>query len=272
MHPNGDREPNGLDPPTSNLHPMLLMRKRNGWICTDRAMPPHPTFHIKAMKGKEEEEEDNEEKWVDGDKRNGGGNTRAVSSSSVQTAARLLLPPLSSFRQGERALLFKKKKREESGAEVVTIAKEPRDGVDGDGKKKGSGNNTSSGGGGGVVMEGSRCSRVNGRGWRCSQQTLVGYALCEHHLGKGRLRSMSSVHRNRSPAATTLEDNGTDSNGEGMLSLSFKLVKEDVLEDEDEKPHLSALTPENVKKKRKKIGTVKARSINSLLDQTHHAT
>lgn len=40
-----------------------------------------------------------------------------------------------------------------------------------------------------VLMEGSRCSRVNGRGWRCSQPTLVGYSLCEHHLGKGRQRS-----------------------------------------------------------------------------------
>uniref|UniRef100_A0A2C9V7N3 WRC domain-containing protein n=1 Tax=Manihot esculenta TaxID=3983 RepID=A0A2C9V7N3_MANES len=45
---------------------------------------------------------------------------------------------------------------------------------------------------GGALMEGSRCSRVNGRGWRCCQQTLVGYSLCEHHLGKGRLRSMTS--------------------------------------------------------------------------------
>ncbi|XP_040377186.1 uncharacterized protein LOC121053614 [Oryza brachyantha] len=58
----------------------------------------------------------------------------------------------------------------------------------------------SSGGGGGgakkrrgpaVLMEGSRCSRVNGRGWRCSQPTLVGYSLCEHHLGKGRMRSVT---------------------------------------------------------------------------------
>ncbi|KAK3131895.1 hypothetical protein QOZ80_6AG0513060 [Eleusine coracana subsp. coracana] len=43
-----------------------------------------------------------------------------------------------------------------------------------------------------VLLEGSRCSRVNGRGWRCSQSTLVGYMLCEHHLGKGRARSSSS--------------------------------------------------------------------------------
>uniref|UniRef100_A0ACD5YU34 Uncharacterized protein n=1 Tax=Avena sativa TaxID=4498 RepID=A0ACD5YU34_AVESA len=43
-----------------------------------------------------------------------------------------------------------------------------------------------------VMLEGSRCSRVNGRGWRCSQPTLVGYSLCEHHLGKGRLQSHSA--------------------------------------------------------------------------------
>ena len=45
---------------------------------------------------------------------------------------------------------------------------------------------------GNTIMEGSRCSRVNGRGWRCCQPTLVGYSLCEHHLGKGRLRSMTT--------------------------------------------------------------------------------
>ncbi|TVU28742.1 hypothetical protein EJB05_20273 [Eragrostis curvula] len=53
------------------------------------------------------------------------------------------------------------------------------------------------GGGGGikkrrdpaVLVEGSRCSRVNGRGWRCSQPTAVGYSLCEHHLSKGRARA-----------------------------------------------------------------------------------
>ncbi|KAF8660874.1 hypothetical protein HU200_057464 [Digitaria exilis] len=44
-----------------------------------------------------------------------------------------------------------------------------------------------------VLLEGSRCSRVNGRGWRCSQPTLVGYLLCEHHLGKGRMRSAAAA-------------------------------------------------------------------------------
>ncbi|XP_020573689.1 uncharacterized protein LOC110020057 isoform X2 [Phalaenopsis equestris] len=77
-----------------------------------------------------------------------------------------------------------------------------------------------------LLMEGSRCSRVNGRGWRCSQPTLVGYSLCEHHLGKGRLRSMSSVK---------------------------------------EKLENSSPEVELRKKTKKKIGVFKARSLSSLL-------
>lgn len=45
-------------------------------------------------------------------------------------------------------------------------------------------------------VEGSQCRRRNGRGWRCSQRTLVGYSLCEYHLGKGRLRSINSNNKN----------------------------------------------------------------------------
>lgn len=44
--------------------------------------------------------------------------------------------------------------------------------------------------------EGSQCRRRNGRGWRCSQRTLVGYSLCEHHLAKGRLRNINSNANN----------------------------------------------------------------------------
>ncbi|KAF8094414.1 hypothetical protein N665_0364s0035 [Sinapis alba] len=81
----------------------------------------------------------------------------------------------------------------------------------------------------GVLEEGSRCSRVNGRGWRCCQQTLYGYSLCEHHLGKGRVRSMnkSAGRRGGEKKAVVME----------------------------------------VKKKRVKLGMVKARSISSLLGQ-----
>ncbi|XP_022151364.1 uncharacterized protein LOC111019324 isoform X2 [Momordica charantia] len=91
---------------------------------------------------------------------------------------------------------------------------------------------------GGALMEGSRCSRVNGRGWRCCQQTLVGYSLCEHHLGKGRLRSINTVRR-RSAAAPK---------------------KEQPLPP-------PPLTPAS-KKRSVKLGVVKARSISSLLGQT----
>ncbi|KAI4365443.1 hypothetical protein MLD38_021427 [Melastoma candidum] len=69
------------------------------------------------------------------------------------------------------------------------------------GRRKGRGG-VGADGSGGTSMEGSRCSRVNGRGWRCGQQTLVGYSVCEHHLGKGRLRSMTNV-RSRSTTRVT---------------------------------------------------------------------
>ncbi|KAJ0262496.1 Growth-regulating factor [Hirschfeldia incana] len=81
----------------------------------------------------------------------------------------------------------------------------------------------------GALEEGSRCSRVNGRGWRCCQQTLYGYSLCEHHLGKGRVRSMNKSAGRRGG---------------------------------DKKPVVT-----EVKKKRVKLGMVKARSISSLLGQ-----
>ncbi|KAF8779964.1 hypothetical protein HU200_002237 [Digitaria exilis] len=45
----------------------------------------------------------------------------------------------------------------------------------------------------GMLKEGSRCSRKNGRGWRCSQPTMWGYALCQYHLGKGRLRAAATA-------------------------------------------------------------------------------
>jgi hypothetical protein len=123
---------------------------------------------------------------------------------------------------------------------------------------------------GSALMEGSRCSRVNGRGWRCCQQTLVGYSLCEHHLGKGRLRSMTSV-RNRSnigfSATTTASNNVVDSalssNSDlEMLEKKTNYGNDDKLDNDDEKKPLI------IAKKRMKLGMVKARSMTSLLGQT----
>lgn len=117
---------------------------------------------------------------------------------------------------------------------------------------------------GGAILEGSRCSRVNGRGWRCCQQTLVGYSLCEHHLGKGRLRSMTSVRNRAMPAATSTSAPNKDDHvnvvekkqGDHMLTEGESKV-------EDEKK------PSITTKKRMKIGMVKARSLSSLLGQTN---
>lgn len=201
--------------------------------------------------------------------------------------------------EGERVFSFKKR-RGGRGEGAMAAMKEKnmtqnlaayddedkevvRDGVDSESKKKGRGNSSASDA---VAMEGSRCSRVNGRGWRCSQQTLVGYALCEHHLGKGRLRSISSVP-SRAPTITAQKNNVVgQKNGksDSILSLSFAQKDEELGEEEEDGDDNSEVEEEGeeeakaaaaavVKKmKRKKIGTVKARSINSLIDQTHNAT
>ena len=95
-----------------------------------------------------------------------------------------------------------------------------------------------------VLMEGSRCSRVNGRGWRCCQQTLVGYSLCEHHLGKGRLRSVNGVKCNA-------EVERCDEKSESEEKIKTRTER---------------------KKPKRKIGTVKARSMSSLLHQTQVST
>ena len=119
---------------------------------------------------------------------------------------------------------------------------------------------------GSALMEGSRCSRVNGRGWRCCQQTLVGYSLCEHHLGKGRLRSMTSV-RSRSIASTApkkVHVHHPSSSSSSSLEKQNMSVGEALGEEEEEEKK-----PEIITKKRMKLGVVKARSISSLLGQTN---
>ncbi|ERN11116.1 hypothetical protein AMTRI_Chr04g243760 [Amborella trichopoda] len=93
-------------------------------------------------------------------------------------------------------------------------------------------------------LGGSQCSRMNGRGWRCNQQTLVGYALCEHHLGKGRMKSI----------------NGIVSNKREKLGESQKREKE---------PEESQERREKLERERKKkVHPVKAKSINSIINET----
>ncbi|KAL5545451.1 hypothetical protein UlMin_005138 [Ulmus minor] len=113
---------------------------------------------------------------------------------------------------------------------------------------------------GGALMEGSRCSRVNGRGWRCCQQTLVGYSLCEHHLGKGRLRSMTSF-RSRPPMSKS------------SVELPLLSSSSSSMAEEEAKVKLPLEIAKNsTKKKKTKLGMVKARSMSSLLGQTNSAT
>ncbi|XP_041025757.1 uncharacterized protein LOC121266098 isoform X1 [Juglans microcarpa x Juglans regia] len=127
---------------------------------------------------------------------------------------------------------------------------------------------------GGALMEGSRCSRVNGRGWRCCQQTLVGYSLCEHHLGKGRLRSMASV-RSRSLAGNNTAPK-MDHESEPVLSAPSSSLQENKPKDSvsdndgDDDGHEDEKKPLMVTKKRMKLGMVKARSISSLLGETNN--
>lgn len=119
---------------------------------------------------------------------------------------------------------------------------------------------------GSVILEGSRCSRVNGRGWRCCQQTLVGYSLCEHHLGKGRLRSMNSTTVRNSMNNKKKKKKGEEKDKESYaLSNDHEYYDvDDDNDDEDDKKKTK-------KKKVKKLGMVKARSLSSLLGQTDNS-
>ncbi|KAH7554269.1 hypothetical protein JRO89_XS12G0150200 [Xanthoceras sorbifolium] len=158
-----------------------------------------------------------------------------------------------------------KRKKNMLGAEVVStgVVSESSSSQ----RENGENNSAKKRGRGGALMEGSRCSRVNGRGWRCCQQTLVGYSLCEHHLGKGRLRSMTSV---RSRALGTSAPNNNESTHTPLStnSLSIEECKPkrevEVEDEDDEKPLMITAA-----KKRMKLGMVKARSISSLLGQTN---
>ncbi|KAM7500266.1 hypothetical protein LguiA_024680 [Lonicera macranthoides] len=120
---------------------------------------------------------------------------------------------------------------------------------------------------GSEIMEGSRCSRVNGRGWRCGQQTLVGYSLCEHHLGKGRLRSMASV-RSRALVNTRVAPKKFVPEPESESEELLDDVHDDLDDDDDDDDDDHGGGALMVRKKRMRLGVVKARSIRSLLGQT----
>ncbi|XP_017698197.2 uncharacterized protein LOC103706767 isoform X2 [Phoenix dactylifera] len=296
LHPVGDlrKEPHGWvmdpinwDPSPSASHPTTGRSKQG-------RKPPFfpPTLsHAQVLKEvKEEEMVDSNKRW------NAQVNSNKSSSALVSEEAA----------PGERVLLPKKRRggdddngnghgrREEKTPKSKARAKASSSQVENDCTTVHGGENkradavmvNGSAGSNGkkrrrpaVLMEGSRCSRVNGRGWRCCQQTLVGYSLCEHHLGKGRLRSMSGV---RVQAGSGKPKKSTEGGADGAAPLSsppqeeekaaFDVKQctgvdkgeEDMEEEEEEEKQV-------MRKRRKKIGMVKARTISSLLDETNHS-
>ncbi|KAJ8448133.1 hypothetical protein Cgig2_031857 [Carnegiea gigantea] len=156
-----------------------------------------------------------------------------------------VLIPLKKRRPPES--LFEKDVYDNCEEQTVVAANGSTNGERDSNQKKGSGGGSTKQKRGTTIMEGSRCSRVNGRGWRCCQPTLVGYSLCEHHLGKGRLRSMTSVRSRPSS------------------KKQHHMVKDNYRDHQDKHRATS-------KRANYKLGVVKARSLSSLLGQTASTT
>ncbi|KAL5995431.1 hypothetical protein ACLOJK_025493 [Asimina triloba] len=126
--------------------------------------------------------------------------------------------------------------------------------------------------GGGVLKRGSRCSRVNGRGWQCSRLTLVGYSLCEHHLGKGRSESIGNMVGIRRRSASRPSRNSDDNDCD--LRSRTLAVKEAMVEEDNQKKEVAMawpLLPMMVVKKKKRGRRLgwKRLDNSSLLGQAH---
>ncbi|KAI4365439.1 hypothetical protein MLD38_021423 [Melastoma candidum] len=145
-------------------------------------------------------------------------------------------------------------------------------------KASSSGNNSRRRGGSGgeavgstgtAITEGSGCSRVNGRGWRCGKQTRAGFSLCEHHLSSARLRSTKNARSRSTVSVTEASGKGderreavhhpTGSDPKPMLPLSLKegsTISYDTETEDDNEGDDSAAK-----------GKRKMRSVSSLLGQ-----
>ncbi|KAJ4971364.1 hypothetical protein NE237_004463 [Protea cynaroides] len=263
--------------PSSDLQ-LTIIRVNDGWICSDGVVcggveqqkkTRHesccicPSTRTQANYDLQTEEHTKAKGWrvlINNNSRNAsslGGRTageigvNGVLSSSSNQVERWCEEekafPLKKRRGSFNHKAIDKEKKMRSILKITTNQKWVQPHEDGGDDDEGEGRNR------GVEMEGSRCSRINGRGWRCCQKTLMGYSLCEHHLGKGRIRSSSSIDELNKPR--------------WLPSSSVENDEEDNLleEKEEEKPLMS-------EKKRKKIGMVKARSISILLSQTNNRT
>ncbi|WCJ34030.1 hypothetical protein M5689_015356 [Euphorbia peplus] len=243
--------------PLSSLSPVPLSDPPFSTI-----LQPHPTRDDKQLNlplnssgciSKNQEQQKQEDKLgrdhdvvVDDDDDQNGGEGGNISNDNRSSGAKT---PTSILEDGK-----KRGSLETKGEVTMSMMNE----VEKD-KKIMKGKDVKKRGRGGALMEGSRCSRVNGRGWRCCQPTLVGYSLCEHHLGKGRLRSMASVRNRSAPKKGVERDEkvvvdvvpGSGDDGE---EAKVQVQKQPLL----------------VSKRKHKLGMVKARSISSLLGQANN--
>ncbi|KAE8711131.1 hypothetical protein F3Y22_tig00110303pilonHSYRG00288 [Hibiscus syriacus] len=225
--------PRRQSPPPSD-HPNYPIRRKQP--TQDRASYIFPeTTTIKARHGKELKKKEDDLVLKQGVEEEKGENGEEKSNYTTRKKSILGegLGTESLFHQGDKAFPLKKRGRPERRMQKDNDNYNDNDNKSG--KKRGRS---------GALMEGSRCSRVNGRGWRCCQQTLVGYSLCEHHLGKGRLRSITSV-----------KSRSNDNNAAKKEDLKPPLSKQG----SDEKPLM-------------KLGMVKARSMSCLLGQNDDGT
>ncbi|KAE8676484.1 hypothetical protein F3Y22_tig00111587pilonHSYRG00016 [Hibiscus syriacus] len=219
--------PRRQSPPPSD-HPNYPIRRKQPAQVGDSSIFPETTT-IKARHGKELEKKEDDLVLKQGVEEEKGENGEEESNYTTRKKSILGegLGTESLFHQGDKAFPLKKKR----GSSERTAQKDnDNDNDNKSGKKRGRN---------GALMEGSRCSRVNGRGWRCCQQTLVGYSLCEHHLGKGKLRGITGVKSRPNDINAAKE-------GDRKPPLSKQ--------GSDEKPSM-------------KLGMVKARSMSSLLGQ-----
>ncbi|CAK9148444.1 unnamed protein product [Ilex paraguariensis] len=97
-----------------------------------------------------------------------------------------------------------------------------------------------------------RCSRRNGKGWRCCEPTLEGYSSCEHHLVRSRKINMKRSQQRT--ATTTIKQQKVDTH----------LCLEDTDDEEDDDCEDGG-NGSVVGERREKIRIVKARSMGSLL-------
>ncbi|XP_010517712.1 PREDICTED: uncharacterized protein LOC104793121 [Camelina sativa] len=198
-------------------------RDGDGAFASFQLSPPSPVSDRRKKKKKKEDKplDDDDNGDVDVKSRTDASGSKNVRSRGESDSSTQVIE------KNEKVITLRKRRGFINFEDYEDEDEEEEEARGGGGGSKGKKKGKKSGGG---LEEGSRCSRVNGRGWRCCQQTLVGYSLCEHHLGKGRVRS-------------------TNKSGGGRGGEKKSVVVE-------------------VKKKRVKLGMVKARSISSLLGQT----